>query len=323
MQPWQRRWSLCPKGASGSSRALQTSNQTPWAPLAWLSAGQLGLTAKPPCVPDLSAGSQSPQRRPVPHFKPVVMLKNHSCSGKGGWLTKGWRRREARAWISDRRARSRQAGAGPHTWGWTVQAERHAVRGPHQLTLGRKQKAGAGGRLQGAPFHPPFTAGRTAGGVSAPGLTSGRTVQGRGWVDRLQNKRLRNPPAPHARPRLCLSGFTAAHTSPRGIRPSARRGGPGVGRGEAVCLFTRALTVELEIRDGGERGAAAEDWSLAVALGREDVGAQVPAVVLGAGGDRQGRGRGSAPGPEDGGGSAAWPRGPFFKKVDIKHLQGT
>ena len=74
-----------------------------------------------------------------------------------------------------------------------------------------------------------------------------------------------------------------------------------MGRGEAVCRFIRTLTVELEIRDGGERGAAAEDWSLAVTLGREDVGAQVPAVVLGAGGDRQGQGRGSVTGPEDGG----------------------
>ena len=63
--------------------------------------------------------------------------------------------------------------------------------------------------------------------------------------------------------------------------------------------LVRTLTVELEIRDGGERGSAAEDWSLAVALGREEVGAQVPAVVLGAGTDR-------------GRGSAALPRGPFL-----------
>lgn len=49
-----------------------------------------------------------------------------------------------------------------------------------------------------------------------------------------------------------------------------------------------ALTVELEVCYWGEGAAAAEDLALVLALGREDVGAQVAAVILGESGRQTG-----------------------------------
>ena len=165
-------------------------------------------------------------------------------------------------------------------------------------------QAGAGGGVQGAPFPRLPRCPRcrwTAGRASAPGLTSGRTVQGRGWVNPFQNKQLGNPtPPPPALPTQAVCQASPLPTPPQGVSDGALGGGAG----RACARLVRTLTIELEIRDGGERGAAAEDWSLAVALGREEVGAQVSAVVLGAGPDR---GRG-----QTGRGSAALPRGPFL-----------
>lgn len=48
------------------------------------------------------------------------------------------------------------------------------------------------------------------------------------------------------------------------------------------------LTVELEVCYWGEGAAAAEDLALVLALGREDVGAQVAAVILGESGRQTG-----------------------------------
>lgn len=45
--------------------------------------------------------------------------------------------------------------------------------------------------------------------------------------------------------------------------------------------LVKGVTVELEVCDGRERGAAGEDRALVVSLRREDVGAQVAPVVLG------------------------------------------
>ena len=125
------------------------------------------------------------------------------------------------------------------------------------------------------------------------------------------------PPHP-ALPTQAVCQASPLPTPPQGVSDGALGGGAG----RACARLLRTLTVELEIRDGGERGAAAEDWSLAVALGREEVGAQVPAVVLGAGPDR-GRGQTGA-GPDRGRGSAALPRGPFLHpwRIHVRSMYG-
>ena len=69
------------------------------------------------------------------------------------------------------------------------------------------------------------------------------------------------PPHP-ALPTQAVCQASPLPTPPQGVSDGALGGGAG----RACARLLRTLTVELEIRDGGERGAAAEDWSLAVAL---------------------------------------------------------